>query len=197
MGFTLPIILNFWEINNLNNNIKLKVCSKCKKEKLLNEFYNNKKSKDGKTVWCVDCIKKYRKDYYQIDKNKKRSIFLMQEWRRKNPYLAWAKATILRHKKRGYKVCFSFTELGSIAEETTFCPICGTKLNWGVGNKGNGPEINSPTLDRIYNQQILELHSVQIICNRCNAAKLTGTMEDLITWCKQVVKNMGDKINEA
>lgn len=36
--------------------MKTKICSKCKKEKDVCEFYNCKKSKDGKRSKCKKCL---------------------------------------------------------------------------------------------------------------------------------------------
>lgn len=33
-----------------------KLCSKCLVEKEFNAFHNNKRTKDGKQVWCKDCV---------------------------------------------------------------------------------------------------------------------------------------------
>lgn len=51
----------------------MKICSKCKKEKLISEFHKNKSKKDGFSIWCKDCNltdsvnrqKKYIKEYEQ------------------------------------------------------------------------------------------------------------------------------------
>lgn len=37
----------------------MKTCSRCSLEKPLDEFYNRKKSRDGKHVWCKLCCKAY------------------------------------------------------------------------------------------------------------------------------------------
>lgn len=42
--------------------MKPKICTRCKKEKDISCFYNNKKNKDGLTYWCVSCFKQYNKD---------------------------------------------------------------------------------------------------------------------------------------
>jgi hypothetical protein len=52
----------------------MKICSKCKKEKHLDLFSNNKTNKDGKHSWCKECIKKQRelkKEKY----NKRKKIY--------------------------------------------------------------------------------------------------------------------------
>ena len=42
----------------------MKKCFKCTKDKELNEFYNNKNSKDGKTDACKSCCSNYSKKWY-------------------------------------------------------------------------------------------------------------------------------------
>lgn len=53
-----------------------KKCSKCKKEKFLSEFFNNKRTKDGKNCYCKIChksttnFKKYRENNLQKEKER-------------------------------------------------------------------------------------------------------------------------------
>lgn len=55
----------------------MKVCNKCKIEKNLDEFNNNKKKPDGKQLACRECTKKQHIDWYhknqgaQVERNKK------------------------------------------------------------------------------------------------------------------------------
>jgi hypothetical protein len=39
--------------------MKTKICSKCKQEKSLSDFPNQKSTKDGLFYWCRDCCKEY------------------------------------------------------------------------------------------------------------------------------------------
>jgi len=48
---------------------KLKVCSKCKKEKSSSEFHKNKNGKGGLQTWCKKCALEAGKKYYR--KNRK------------------------------------------------------------------------------------------------------------------------------
>lgn len=61
--------------------IKTKVCSKCKTEKDINDFYVRKASFDGLTPRCKNCISYYRKEFYKkhLDEIKEKS----KEWNRK------------------------------------------------------------------------------------------------------------------
>jgi len=44
----------------------IKICSKCKQEKSINEFNKDSSNKDGLNYWCTDC----HKEYYQKHKQK-------------------------------------------------------------------------------------------------------------------------------
>lgn len=43
----------------------MRICSKCKENKELNDFNSNKKRKDGLTSWCKECIRKRSKEHYK------------------------------------------------------------------------------------------------------------------------------------
>jgi superfamily II helicase len=48
----------------------MKVCSKCKKEKSLNDFSINRDNVDGKSGICKQCInEKVRKEYHEKKNN--------------------------------------------------------------------------------------------------------------------------------
>jgi hypothetical protein len=63
-----------------------KVCTKCGKTKSLSEFYNSKKSYDGKSYWCKQCVRirdlNYRSKNIEKIKAKERK---RSELRRKDP----------------------------------------------------------------------------------------------------------------
>jgi len=61
----------------------MKVCKKCKIEKKIEEFSNNKNEKDGKSSYCKECEKK-RKQQYR-DKNRDRLNESARKWRKDNP----------------------------------------------------------------------------------------------------------------
>jgi hypothetical protein len=46
----------------------LKKCSRCKKNKILSEFYLQTASKDGYARHCIICAKEYKKENYQLNK---------------------------------------------------------------------------------------------------------------------------------
>jgi len=56
-----------------------KICSKCFREKGINEFYNQKGSRDGKRSSCTECVKKYNKAKGRIN---------LRKYYSKNPHKA-------------------------------------------------------------------------------------------------------------
>lgn len=146
--------------------MKTKICSKCKIEKDITEFWKCKSNKDGLNYYCKKCHRKSAK-----------------EWRIKNSIKYWCYGTINGHKRRGYKILFTIKELFLIVKKITHCPICDTKLQFG-GRENQ----KSATLDRINNEKILTLNNIQIICHKCNATKQDRTMPELVEWCNQFIK---------
>ena len=52
----------------------MKLCSKCKQLKQLNEFGNNRKKPDGKQSYCSDCSKAKDKRHYKNNDKRKLAI---------------------------------------------------------------------------------------------------------------------------
>lgn len=48
----------------------VKKCSGCQQEKPLKEFYKNKRTNDGHSIYCVSCTKENSKKYHQRKKNR-------------------------------------------------------------------------------------------------------------------------------
>ncbi len=49
--------------------MKIKICTKCNKDKELSEFYNDKKGKLGKQAHCKTCDNITSKNYYILNTN--------------------------------------------------------------------------------------------------------------------------------
>lgn len=62
--------------------IETKICTKCKGEKSIDEFYKDRKSKDGHTFCCKQCLSDISKEYYQS--NKKKICGRNKKWREAN-----------------------------------------------------------------------------------------------------------------
>lgn len=51
-----------------------KVCSKCQFFKLLEDYYKQNTTKDGKRPDCKSCYKEVRKEYYNNNKDKSSEV---------------------------------------------------------------------------------------------------------------------------
>lgn len=60
-----------------------KICTSCKNEKPLTDFYKNKTCKDGHGTECKDCVRSYNKAHYH--KNRAASIASSRKWAIDNP----------------------------------------------------------------------------------------------------------------
>lgn len=112
----------------------MKVCNTCKIEKPLNNFNKSKKSKDGYSYYCKDCIKEsrkkykerkleYQKKYYNKNKeevqkrnqeyreeNRERVLAKMREYYLKNAEEIKAYSKSYYHKKKRYVLNPSYTK---------------------------------------------------------------------------------------
>lgn len=61
----------------------MKKCTKCGVEKNLEEFHRNKKSKDGRTFKCKECVRFYSKSYRKENREKIKAY--AESWRKDNP----------------------------------------------------------------------------------------------------------------
>jgi len=74
-------------INQLNydEGPKSKMCRKCKVEKSLDEFHNDKRNADGKSSMCKKCRHEYdkkQKHYYEFKGNEKRLLERLKKIRK-------------------------------------------------------------------------------------------------------------------
>jgi len=53
----------------MESDIVYKICGKCKETKLGGEFHRNKNRADGYVDWCKKCVKEYKKQYYEDNKD--------------------------------------------------------------------------------------------------------------------------------
>jgi len=163
----------------------IKQCCECKKILPLDSFYKNKSNKGGLHYACKRChanrgckiIKKLR------ETNPSKIHEREGRYRHVNPHRTWARNTISAHKNRGFLVHLNTDELEVLARKNTVCNICGSPLGWGKNTKVSA---DSPTLDRVNNEQELTFDNIQITCHRCNTLKGTWRMERFINYCHVV-----------
>ena len=177
-----------------------KKCSKCKKTKLIEEFHRHKLCPDGHRPQCKECRKVESKEYYLVNKikiskrqqiyrknNKKKCDSRIKKWAQDNKFRYWASVARRNHKPKNI-VNITLKELTEIAEYTEICSICKIKLDYSL-NKGRH-QYNSPSLDRMNNENYLDIKNVWIICRKCNTTKNNRTVQEFIEYCKTVIKNL-------
>lgn len=71
-----------------------KICKKCGRELPISQFYKRKRNKDGLQIYCKECEKQYRKQYYIENKE------VLAE--KKKQYYTENKETIAERNKRWY-----------------------------------------------------------------------------------------------
>jgi len=75
--------------------MKFKICTRCKKTRVLSKFTKQKECKDGVRSICKHCDKEWRANYYLNNKEKiKKSV---SQWQKENRVLVYAR------KKSYYK----------------------------------------------------------------------------------------------
>lgn len=169
----------------------MKTCSKCKKEKELNDFYNHKNSKDGKSNQCKICMTEHRNKPNVRKYNKE----YMQKLRETNPEKA--KETKRKSYRRNIKSrllyqCKSRAKTRNIEFDLTIddivipkkCPLLNKEFEHG--KKGDYQYTYS--IDRVDNSKGYVKGNIQIISMKANSMKNNATEDELITFAKNILK---------
>lgn len=165
--------------------IGLRTCSRCGTDKtqttITKHGYPHRKwVSDGKGGYlCHNCTKR---TIYQVREREYGIKRMVQA----DPRKLWAQMCIGNHKRNGFTMILTRHELEDLALKADTCPICDVTLAWGYLN--GKFQRNSPSLDRIDNEQVITKDNVQILCSYCNRTKLARTMNEFITYCKYVAK---------
>lgn len=159
----------------------LRVCNKCKRELPISDFYT---VVSGIRYICKRCERVYWATYRKTHHELKAEYEEEYAW--KNLRRRWAIACLAGHRRRGYATEITSKELYQIALNTEACFICETRLDWQLGNKGNIRD-DSPTLDRLDNEDVIRRDIVTILCYKCNATKRDRTMKEFLLYCNAVV----------
>ena len=176
-----------------------KVCSNCKKELSISEFYKNKSNSGGISYWCKNCTKTANKKYY--DKNKNECVERAIAWRKRNPKKAkaaisnWKQANKERisktEKERYQNLRYKALEkIGPLV-----CNNCGCDLyNLLEINHMNGngcKERKEKQTAKFYSDIINEIRTTEdlnILCRPCNNTHYLetkyGKLPYEITWNK-------------
>ena len=95
--------------------MKTKVCSKCKKRKLLSKFHKCRKNKDGLHSWCHECYAAWR----NVPAHRVRARKRAKEWKKANP------DKVRSHNLRRYGVTVEQYEQMLKAQKGG-CWVCGS-----------------------------------------------------------------------
>ena len=177
-----------------------KVCTKCKVNRKIEEYFRASKAKDGRCYCCKYCQKEKRKDYYRDNKdkiltrqnsyyykNKERISGQIKEYRHKIKQESPESLFLHRAKQRAKKknVPFSLTIEDIVIPEV--CPILGIKLE---SKEKSGGDHASPSLDRLIPSLGYVKGNVWVICKLANSMKLNASPEQLVLFAEWVVGGM-------
>ena len=128
--------------------------------------------------FCEDC-KKER----SIQRSKTNGLKYARNSRINNPKRAWARGTINSHSKK-FIIKLTIDELENYVNKINTCEICEKPINW----MNHVTKHDSPTLDRINNENELTTTNIQLLCHECNSTKRERSMKQFIEYCYGVTK---------
>lgn len=160
-------------------------CPVCDSDLPYYKFRISKKSHTGRVWCCAECEDKrnvspnnFRKEY---DKEFKDRIYKQKrDSRIRNFIHAMWKAAKSRAEHRGIE--FNIEESDITIPER--CPLLGIPLICGTKEDYN----NSPSLDRIDNTMGYVKGNIWVISKKANTMKSSATLEELYTFCKNVLR---------
>ena len=164
------------------SDIKSKVCSKCNKDKPLEEYNKNKTGRFGRLSFCKACKSEYDK---RPDQRQRRLEYARERgyteadhnyyYKRRIEQPEWYlySSAKRRAKKRG-------VEFDIVVDDIfipTHCPILGIELSFEGGVPGKASDF-SPSLDRIDSTKGYIEGNIAVISYRANVIKNNGTIEE-------------------
>lgn len=163
---------------------EIRKCINCGKEFSVNISKNRNTSKQQ--LFCSDCISSLTNWERKVIKMNKfpeiRNLYLQQK---RNEFLrGYIKQILARTKKRAKckNIDFNLDESDIIIPK--ICPILEVPLV--IGTKGNYEY--SPSIDRIDNTKGYIKGNVQIISKKANSMKNSASQEELIKFCKNILR---------
>lgn len=175
----------YWFFNfNYMEKTEIRKCINCGKEFSVNISKNRSTSKQQ--LFCSDCISSLTNWERKVIKMNKfpeiRNLYLQQK---RNEFLRnYIKQILLRTKKRAESKNIDFNLDESDIIIPKICPILEVPLI--IGTKGNYEY--SPSIDRIDNTKGYIKGNVQIISKKANSMKNSASQEELIKFCKNILR---------
>jgi len=174
----------------MNSLTALVVCSKCKKEKKIEDFYKSNTRKCGHESGCKDCRRTAASRYGISDQGKLRRQAYRQ--RIKNDLRSVLRRTIEHAKRRARDQSIPCNLTIEYLESLVIshCPITKEPLDWERRQVVNDhPTPNSPSLDRVIPSLGYVPGNCAFLSHRGNAIKSNGTIEE---HCR-IVKYMAEQ----
>lgn len=147
-----------------------KTCTKCGKEKLLDEFHKDSQGYLGRKSRCKDCISGYMKEWGQKSEVKKSKKNNLRNFVLNQPEKRMVQSARERSKKAGI-IC-AITHKDIVIPEV--CPVFGVVLK--KGNRENKED--APSIDRIKSELGYVPGNVAVISYRANRVKNNGSADD-------------------
>jgi len=165
------------------NPTKHKLCSVCECYKPISHFYYRKSTKKYRTE-CCECKSIRHKKYYQ-EQYKEIAKTKSQQFRERDQRMALLLSA--RHSARIKKLDFNLT-LDDI-QIPEFCPLLEIKL---TNTQGKGRVDSNASVDRIDPTKGYIKGNVQILSLRANFMKRDASQQELVIFCKNVLKTFGE-----
>ena len=140
-----------------------KLCIKCNKVKPLSMFHNNRATKDGKTVYCAECINKHSK--LKRDERKNDPHYIYKRIMTRTGY--YAKYAPHRSKAVPITEKEFTTWYNSQPRE---CAYCGIKEH-EIGTLGYNKRKRQLTIDCANNDLGYAKNNLVLCCHKCNFIK--------------------------
>lgn len=167
----------------------MKTCSTCKEEKSLENFYNDRSTKSGKTSSCKNCITSRRDYTYNRAYQRKQREINKEEVNRRKRY--WyqnqrlEKKIFYRVRARAKRKGIPFTlKLKDIVIPEK-CPVLHVPLV--IGTKENYEYTHS--LDRLDNSKGYHKDNVLVMSMKANSMKNSGTPLELLALANWILGN--------
>jgi hypothetical protein len=197
----------------INTKEYMKRCSKCNLELLINQFAKDNNRKDGLCCWCKNCYIKYRKSYYELNKEEikkqckqqSKKYYLTHKKERKNYY----NINIEKIKKYRLTPKYIYIEIKQSAERRDIefnisreefinwynsqeqkCHYCGRtieEIKQDIKEK-NTYRIRF-SIDRKDNNRGYTLDNIVLCCFRCNMTKSNYFTEQEMLKIAEIIKN--------
>lgn len=152
--------------------VMLKTCTSCLEKKPLDAFNVHKTGSLGRYSICKVC----RRDRHAI-------------------MPTMVRAARYRAKKKGLEFTITLEDVRALAEkQNNKCALTGVELNWDPkANRGSRRcPADRGSLDRIDSRKGYTLDNIQLLTDFANSYKSNYPLEDLLPFCRGVVKFFAD-----